>query len=95
MSIKSTLLSLGVAATLLSAAGTAFADPYTAKENQMQRAVSAEESLTPTSSTAAATEQQKFERPSAFDTPGPYYAPDGVLQSGNPHWGPAQDADDN
>lgn len=95
MSIKTAFVAFGIAATLLSATGSAFADPYSTRENQVERAISAEESLTPISHTATATAQQQFEWPSASAAPGSYYVPNGVFQSGNPHWGPAQDADDN
>ncbi|QRG06656.1 hypothetical protein EZH22_27705 [Xanthobacter dioxanivorans] len=95
MSIKSTILAIGLASTVLSAAGAAFADPMIGPENREQYAVSAQESLVPTSSAAAAREAARLGRPSAFGTPGPYYTNEGPFSSADPHWGAARDADDN
>lgn len=94
MTIKTYLLAAGVALTLATASGTAYADPYIGELNREQVAVSAQETLLPASRAAALREEQKIERPSAFGTPGPYYAPSAPFQSGDAHWGPAHDADD-
>ncbi|MET3355835.1 hypothetical protein V5F34_11945 [Xanthobacter autotrophicus] len=95
MSIKNLVLAASASLVLVSSAGAAFADPYIQKENRDQYAVSAQGSLIPTSQAAAAREAQKLARPSAFGTPGPYYAAEKPFQDGNPHWGPAEDADQN
>ncbi|MFG1403107.1 hypothetical protein [Xanthobacter sediminis] len=94
MSIKTYLLATGVVLTFATAAGTAYADPYVGELNREQVAVSAQETLVPSSRAAALREEQKIERPSAFGTPGPYYVPSAPFQSGDAHWGPAHDADD-
>lgn len=95
MSIKSCVLAAGVAVVLVSSMGSAFADPEIQKENREQYAVSAQESLIPTSAAAVAREQARIERPSAFGTPGPYYVSERPFANGNPQSGPAHDADDN
>ena len=95
MSIKSIVLAAGATLVIVSSAGAAFADPYIQKENKEQYAVSAQESLVPTSRQAMAAEEQKLKSPSAFGTPGPYYASEKPFEVGNPHWGPAEDADQN
>lgn len=95
MSIKTFTLATGIALTLFASGNAAFADPYIQVENQAQYATSAQESLLPVSAAAVAREQRKLQRPSAFNTPGPYYVNEGPFQSDDPHWGPAQDADQN
>lgn len=93
MSIKNVLLATGIALSLVTSATTAFADPYIAQENAEQRAVSAQERLVPATTATATRERQDLASPSAFGTPGLAYAPEGPFQSGNAHWGAANDAD--
>lgn len=95
MSIKSVILAVGLATTVFTATTAAFADPMIGPENREQYRVSAQGTLLPSSRAAAAAEAAKLGAPSAFGTPGPYYTHQGSFSSADPHWGPAEDADDN
>lgn len=95
MTLKTLTIATGIALTLVASGSAAFADPYIALENKAQYQVSAEETLFPTSAPAAMREQQQLKRPSAFNTPGPYYVNEAPFQSDDPHSGPAHDADQN
>lgn len=94
MSIKTFTYTTAIVLTLAASGSAAFAGPYVEIENQAQYGVSAQESLLPTSASAFAREQAKLQRPSAFNTPGPYTVSEGPFQSTDPHWGPAQDGTD-
>ncbi|MDE1568605.1 hypothetical protein [Aquabacter sediminis] len=93
MTIKTLTIATGIALTLVASGSAAFADPYIGVENKAQYAVSAQETLFPTSGAAAMREQAELKRPSAFNTPGPYYVNEAPFQSNDPHSGPAHDAD--
>lgn len=94
MTIKTALLALGLATALSTAGGYAFADPMNEQLVQEQHAVSADQHLAPTSQAAIISTAERLQMPSAFGTPGPYYLAMAPGSDGNPHWGPAQDADD-
>ncbi|MEW6254674.1 MAG: hypothetical protein AB1592_01865 [Pseudomonadota bacterium] len=95
MSIKPLAIATGIALTLAASGNAAFADPYTQVENQQQYAVSAQQTLFPTSNAAVVRDQIALKQPSAFGTPGPFYVNDVPFQSDDPHSGPAHDADQN
>lgn len=93
MTIKTLTIATGIALTLVASGSAAFADPYNGLENKAQYAVSAQETLFPTSGPAVMREQNELKRPSAFGTPGPYYVNEAPFQSHDAHSGPAHDAD--
>lgn len=95
MHLKTLTIATSVALALVTSGSAAFADPYVQLENQTQYAVSAQETLVPTSSAAVKRDQAELKRPSAFNTPGPYYVNNVPFQSDDAHSGPAHDADQN
>lgn len=96
MAVKYTVLVIGVAAALLGSADAASADPRTAIDLADQyRFAEQGSAASQAEQTPQAAAAVRFTRQSGFGLPGAHVAPAQPSGGGNPHWGPAEDADDN